>query len=128
VSYAELESGRPERRALEGATFGLALAGVAGPDWFFRQLEQAGATVGRCLAFPDHRRYGRDDLRRIRRECQDAPVLMTLKDAVKLGPALGGDVDVQVALQEVEWEAGADEIDRLLSRAVTRREPTLRTT
>ncbi len=49
---------------------------------------------------------------------------MTLKDAVKLGPALGGDIDVQVAVQEVVWEAGADAIDRVLSGVMAGREPT----
>ncbi len=128
VSYTELQSGRCERRPLEGARFELALAGVAHPQAFFRQLEQAGASVTRCLAFPDHRRYGRNDLKRIRREARGAPVVMTLKDAVKLGPALGGDNDVQVALQEVVWEAGADAIDRVLVGVMAGREPTESTT
>lgn len=119
VSYTALQGGRWERRSLEGARFELALAGVAQPQAFFRQLEQAGASVTRCLAFPDHRRYGPNDLRRIQREARDAGVVMTLKDAVKLGPALGGDIDVQVAVQEVVWEAGADVIDGVLSEVMT---------
>ncbi len=124
VSYAGLRAGRCERRSLDGASFEVALAGVAQPDAFFRQLDQAGVTVARRLAFPDHRRYGPSDLRQIRREARDAAVLMTLKDAVKLGPALAGEIDVQVAMQEVVWEAGADEVERLLTEVMADREPT----
>ncbi len=117
-SYAEMRAGHSARRPLAGARFELALCGVAQPEAFFRQLEQAGVSVTRRLAFPDHRRYGPGDLRRIRREARDGAALMTLKDAVKLGPALGDDIDVQVALQEVVWEAGVDHLERLLSDAV----------
>lgn len=124
LNYSGLRAGRSERRPLAGARFGLALAGVADPDSFWQQLDQAGVSVTRRLTFSDHHRYNPMDVRRIRREAGDEAVLMTLKDAVKLGSLLGGDIDVHVAWQEVVWEAGGDQIERLLSEMMASREPT----
>ncbi len=124
LTYSGLRAGRCERQSLAAARFGLALAGVAQPDSFWRQLDQAGVSVTRRLTFSDHHRYGPMDVRRIRREAGGEAVLMTLKDAVKLGPVLGGDFDIHVALQEVVWEAGGDRIEELLSQVMANRKAT----
>lgn len=123
LTYSGLRAGQCERRSLAAARFGLALAGVAEPESFWQQLDQAGVRVARRLTFADHHRYGPADVRRIRREAGGEAVLMTLKDAVKLGPLLGGDTDIHVALQEVVWEAGGEQIERLLFELITSREP-----
>ena len=47
---------------------------------------------------------------------------MTLKDAVKLGPALGSEVAIHVPVQEVVWERGAEEIECLLANLLDSRE------
>lgn len=69
-----------ERRALE--TFRAApvhaIAGIGNPAAFFSALEDAGLTVD-ARALPDHAALTREDIR----FADDAPVLMTEKDAVK---------------------------------------------
>lgn len=75
---ASLTSG--ERRALE--TFRAApvhaIAGIGNPAAFFSALEDAGLAVD-ARALPDHAVLTREDIR----FADDAPVLMTEKDAVK---------------------------------------------
>jgi tetraacyldisaccharide 4'-kinase len=57
-----------------------ALAGVARPDAFFSMLEQAGLTLARTSALPDHHVFGSDDF-----PAERSPWLVcTEKDAVKL--------------------------------------------
>jgi tetraacyldisaccharide 4'-kinase len=67
----------------------LALAGIAGPDAFFRALRDNGWTIARELRFSDHHAYDRDDMRAIvaaaRASGADA-VLTTEKDLVRLLP------------------------------------------
>lgn len=69
-----------ERRALETFRCGPvhALAGIGNPAAFFSALEDAGLAVD-ARALPDHAALTREDIR----FADDAPVLMTEKDAVK---------------------------------------------
>ena len=101
---------------LSGFEAGLAVAGVARPELVFGQLEEAGVSLNERWGFPDHHRYGRAEIGRIRRVCGTVPLVATLKDAVKLGAPLGGDVPIYVPVQQIVWEAGASEIDGLLTR------------
>lgn len=97
----------------------LVVAGVARPDTVRAQLAEAGASVGRFRAYPDHHRYSRGDIDRIEREAEGGPLVTTLKDAVKLAPLLPERIPVYVLVQEVEWESGFDAVDRMLGRLTT---------
>jgi tetraacyldisaccharide 4'-kinase len=111
-----------ELRTLSGFQCRIALAGVAKPETFLTQLSEAGVQVEMWRAFPDHHRYRRSEVERIRRDAADGPLVMTLKDAVKLGAALGGSVDIHVPVQEVVWERGGEEIECLLANLLNPRE------
>lgn len=69
-----------ERRALETFRAGAvhAIAGIGHPAAFFGALQEAGLAVD-TRALPDHAQLTREDIR----FADDAPVLMTEKDAVK---------------------------------------------
>jgi tetraacyldisaccharide 4'-kinase len=101
--------------ATRGFSCPLAVAGVAKPSTVSRQLEQAGVSVGRFAAFSDHHRYKEPELERIRLAAAGGPLVATLKDAVKLGPALAADLEIYVPLQEIIWESGEDEIECLIT-------------
>ncbi len=84
----------------------VALAGIGHPERYFRALEQRGLRLER-RAFPDHHAYQASDLA----GCGDRPVLMTEKDAVKLGGFAGANcwaVPVRARLpEEFEHELSA---------------------
>lgn len=64
-----------------------AFAGIGSPEAFRRTLELLGCTVTAFLAYPDHHRFGRDDLAGIRRAGTAAGAawfVTTEKDAVRL--------------------------------------------
>jgi tetraacyldisaccharide 4'-kinase len=104
-----------ELQPLSGFHCRLAIAGVAKPETLWAQLRQAGVEVEEERAFPDHHRYRAAEVERIRREAAAGPLVMTLKDAVKLGPALGPAVAIHAPIQEVVWERGGEEIECLLA-------------
>jgi len=122
ADYDNRTGGLGEIRPLDGFRCRLAVAGVAKPETLWAQLGEAGAEVEEPLFFPDHYRYRPADVQRIRRDAGAGPLLATLKDAVKLGPQLGGDVDICVPIQEVFWERGQDEIECLVAKLVESRE------
>jgi tetraacyldisaccharide 4'-kinase len=67
----------------------LAVAGIADPSGFFRDLKAAGWTIARELPFRDHHRYGAADLARIAGAARASGarlVLTTEKDLVRLLP------------------------------------------
>ena len=64
-----------------------AFCGIAGPEGFFQTLRSLGARPVRCLALPDHARYGGGRLRALERLGREAELLVTTeKDLVKLPP------------------------------------------
>jgi tetraacyldisaccharide 4'-kinase len=72
-------------QAIEGADL-TAVAAVAHPDAFFRQLTERGAIV-RPHSFPDHHAFTRAEAAALARESTSSDfVVCTLKDAVKLEP------------------------------------------
>lgn len=92
----------------------LAVAGVARPGTVFTQLEAAGATADQRWGFSDHHRYSDAEIARISGRARSGPLVVTLKDAVKLGAVLDSAIDLYVPLQKVEWERGREAVDRLL--------------
>ena len=69
----------------------LAVSGIGDPAAFERQVAALGPEV-ETLVFPDHHAYGDADVARIVATAAGAPVVCTLKDAVKLAPRWPGDV------------------------------------
>jgi tetraacyldisaccharide 4'-kinase len=94
----------------------LAIAGVAAPDAFRRQLEELGAHV-RLRAFRDHYPYSADDALLLASEGARAQlVVCTLKDAVKLAPLWPRDgPSLWYLTQEVTLERGRPQVERLIA-------------
>lgn len=108
----------PARVALAGFQAPLGVAGVARPDSMWRQLERGGARVEERWSFSDHHRYDEGDVERIVARAGGGPVVLTLKDAVKLRRVIPEDIVTYVPLQEVVWEEGADRLESLLAELV----------
>jgi len=64
----------------------LAFAGIGRPGKFFATLAGLGASLVETRGFPDHHRYGTEDLENLRRAAaaQDATLITTEKDLVRL--------------------------------------------
>jgi tetraacyldisaccharide 4'-kinase len=94
----------------------VAVAGVAGPATFRRQLEELGARV-RLYAFRDHYPYSADDALSLARAAEQVQlVVCTLKDAVKLAPVWPrGGPGLWYLSQEVILERGRPEMERLIA-------------
>ncbi|MBD3368414.1 MAG: tetraacyldisaccharide 4'-kinase [Candidatus Eisenbacteria bacterium] len=104
----ELWDARTGARVAPGEVRGrdvVALAGIAGPDDFFRTVERIGANVVARLAAPDHHEYDEGDLKQVEdaaRSTGARAVLTTEKDAVRLSEwtspvpvvALGIDMEI----------------------------------
>ena len=92
-----------------------AVAAIAHPESFFKQLTELGAVV-RPFSYPDHHAFTRGDAQKLAREAGNSDfVVCTLKDAVKLEsiwPAEAG--SLWYVSQRVRVEDGRDHIDRLL--------------
>ena len=92
-----------------------AIAAIAHPDSFFKQLTELGAVV-RPFSFPDHHAFTRAEARALAREASKSDfVVCTLKDAVKLEslwPAEAG--SLWYVSQRLRIEDGQEHIDRLL--------------
>ncbi len=93
----------------------LALAGIGAPCRFGDQLRSLGAEVT-LRARPDHHRYTRKELEKLfTRSGGFDRVVVTAKDAVKLGRLWPQEVaDPLVAELKVEWEEGLEEFESLL--------------
>lgn len=98
-----------------------AIAAIAHPDSFFRQLTELGAVV-RPHSFPDHHSFTLQDARDLATHASSSDfVVCTLKDAVKLEsqwPAEAG--SLWYVSQRFRVEDGQEHIDRLLDDLVTR--------
>jgi tetraacyldisaccharide 4'-kinase len=99
------ESGSPVALSLLANRRFVAVCGVANPAGFAASLAELELRAEELFAFPDHHRYGRRDLERIRRAADrtgSAWILTTEKDAVKLerktlSPVVTLRLDVEVA-------------------------------
>ncbi|HST07857.1 MAG TPA: tetraacyldisaccharide 4'-kinase [Gemmatimonadaceae bacterium] len=100
--------------AVNGADL-TAVAAIAHPDSFFRQLTELGAVV-RPFSFPDHHAFTRAEARKLAAESSSSDfVVCTLKDAVKLEsiwPAEAG--SLWYVSQRIRIEDGQEHIDRVL--------------
>ncbi len=95
----------------------VAFAGIGRPDKFFETLSELDCRLVAGMPFPDHHPYAADEIMRLvdvaHRE--DALLVTTAKDAVRLPPEARG--MVQVLEVEIEWDA-PERIDALLERAL----------
>ena len=83
--------GPGEGDGLDSGTRVAAVAGIARPERFFDDLRAAGFDLVRAMAFPDHHRYSRRDVRRLEAEARSAgarAIVTTDKDFVRLEPWL----------------------------------------
>ncbi|MEO8909295.1 MAG: tetraacyldisaccharide 4'-kinase [Gemmatimonadaceae bacterium] len=105
--------------ALRGAEL-MAIAAIARPESFFRQLTELGAIV-RPHTFPDHHRYTIPEARQLAAHAGTSDfVVCTLKDAVKLEslwPAEAG--SLWYVSQRLRVEAGQPYIDRMLDEILS---------
>ena len=94
----------------------LAFAGIGRPQKFFDTLTQAGHTPRQSIGFPDHHRYTRSDLARLRTEAArlGATLVTTAKDAARLPQGFA--LVLRVTL---EWD-DPDAVTALLHKAITR--------
>ncbi len=98
----------------------VAFSGIAQHDQFEHSLRTSGFLVRRFFGFPDHHRYRRADLERIRAASDGLPVVTTEKDLVRLPseapfPVAGFRVGV-------EFLSGWEDLSRLLLERIGRRE------
>ena len=96
--------------------------GIGNPEGFRRELERLGLHVLEWLPFPDHHGYTAEDVERIAqtaRERKVSAVVMTQKDAVKLGGMMPRD-SVPWSFLRIACRVtrGEDQWRQLLSRAV----------
>jgi tetraacyldisaccharide 4'-kinase len=105
--------------ALRGAEL-MAIAAVARPDSFFRQLTELGAIV-RPHSFPDHHQFTASEARELVAQGSTSDfVVCTLKDAVKLEslwPAEAG--SLWYVSQRLRVEEGQSHIDRMLDNLLS---------
>lgn len=107
--------------ALRGASV-MAIAAVGEPLAFRQQLEQLGARVT-LHAFRDHHEFTGDEVAAIAAQvAPDGLAVCTLKDAVKLAGRWPARSRLWYVSQQLVVEKGAEEIDRLLQRALAARE------
>jgi tetraacyldisaccharide 4'-kinase len=94
-----------------------AIAALATPEPFLRNLRDAGAEVAAAL-YPDHHPFTAAEAEDLVRQAGARRVVMTAKDAVKLRPLLGDRVDGYVLEQSVTIESGAEALDQALRRTL----------
>ncbi|HZI65359.1 MAG TPA: tetraacyldisaccharide 4'-kinase [Thermoanaerobaculia bacterium] len=116
------ESGAPvDSATLAGRRF-VAVCGIAHPKAFFTSLSELDLAPDELLAFPDHHRYGRRDLERIRRAADrsgSAWIATTEKDAVKLR----GKTSLPVVVVRLEVEVAEPGFFPFLLSLLASREP-----
>ena len=109
--------------ALRGADL-TAIAAIARPESFFRQLTELGAVV-RPHSFADHHAFTTSEARYLAAQASSSDfVVCTLKDAVKLEsvwPAEAG--SLWYVSQRLKIEDGQPHIDRILDRLVSSAHP-----
>ena len=105
---------------LQGARV-LAIAAIGEPSVFQRQLEQLGADVT-LAAYRDHHSYSDAEIKSLAQHVPaDGLAVCTLKDAVKLAGRWPGPNRLWYVSQELVVEQGADDLNRVLNRALDAR-------
>ena len=97
-----------------------AIAAIARPDAFFRQLTELGAVV-RPHSFPDHHAFTGREARDLAIQARSSDfVVCTLKDAVKLGPLWPAEAgSLWYVSQRLRIEDGQSQIDRILDNLLS---------
>jgi tetraacyldisaccharide 4'-kinase len=95
----------------------IAFAGIARPEKFFEPLRQAGLILVMVRPFPDHHAFTERELAGLLRAArdQDAELVTTPKDAVRLPPAVRGQVSVLTV--GLKWDEPT-QIDQFLEKVV----------
>ncbi len=112
---------RGERRPLASLPRkpGVAFAGIARPEGFFRILRRGGLQLDRTWVFPDHHMYVWGDLHGFEAWVDDHLVLTTEKDAARLPPT----AEVRALLLEPEIVHGREALEAKLAQVVARVAP-----
>lgn len=109
-----------ERSRWEAAAGVVAFTAIARPDAFQADVEELTGVAAELVAFPDHHSFSTDDVRRVRRDAGDRPVLVTEKDAVKLRHHVDVLGDAWVIVQRLVWDWGEDEVRARLLTVLSR--------
>ncbi len=88
----------------------VACTAIARADAFQADVEELTGVAVELVAFPDHHSFSMDDVRRVRRDAGDRPVLVTEKDAVKLRRHVEVLGDAWVVVQRLVWDWGEEEV------------------
>lgn len=106
----------PERERLTGKLV-VAFAGIGMPKKFFIMLRAIGCRLVATHAFADHYAFRPDDIARLRREAEaeNAVLVTTEKDMVRMGPELGA--GIQTLTVSVHWQDEAA-LDAVLAKVV----------
>ncbi len=98
----------------------VAAAAIADPGSFVAQTKATGAAV-QVATWKDHHRFGKEDIAWLVHAARRADhVVVTEKDAVKLRDRWPADApEPLVAMLDLEWEEGEDDICRSLDAVVT---------
>jgi tetraacyldisaccharide 4'-kinase len=117
VALADCEGGELALEVLRGRTVA-AFCGIGNPGAFRRTLAGLGADVCDFRTYPDHHRYGRDDVEELRTWARalgpGALVVTTQKDLVKLRLARLAERPLVALRIRLGVGAGADELLRRL--------------
>lgn len=118
--YEGLESGRVVPAvSLEGSRV-VAASAIADPESFVLQTKATGALV-QVATWPDHHEFRDEDLAWLAKAARKADhLVITQKDAVKLRGRWPASVpEPIVAMLDLEWEAGADDLTKALNAVVS---------
>ena len=101
----------------------VAFCGIARPEPFFSQLQQAGLNIVASQPFRDHHAYDASDIQkllRLRNLNQAAAFVTTEKDAVNLGEQLRELGTVHVVALQMELENADTAVNEILARVNSR--------
>jgi tetraacyldisaccharide 4'-kinase len=90
----------------------IAVAAIARPGAFFRQVAESGAALADVVVFRDHHSYTEQDADRIHGLARGRPLVTTAKDAVKLTALVEG--PMWVLDQVVRFESGREALEARL--------------
>lgn len=109
-------TGALERSAVPELTDPLVVTAIARPDAFLRDVESVTHGTAELLAFADHHAFTAMDARRARVRAGTRPVVITEKDAVKLGEYVDILGETWVARQRIAWDWGEEAVSERLAR------------
>jgi tetraacyldisaccharide 4'-kinase len=102
----------------------VAFCGIARPERFFRQLQEAGIELAAEVSFRDHHAFSEKDIRqllRVRAQAKAEGFVTTEKDAMNLGRAISRLQPVSVVPVTMELENASAALAAMLARIAERR-------